>query len=246
MALPLLNASANENMKISDVRVMRVAVEPTPPFSSIDEHGNISGLDKDLADALLLPLGYQVETVSCPWVRCLRMVEQGQVDMIFGLFKTTQREKKFLFLEPPFMTSNVTIANYQLSSASFDVHQLEDFHKLEVGIQRGALHFLAFDNDPLIKKTELKDIPTMINMLLKGRINTFVMPTVAADEYLAQLDKTSEIKRGKFTHIEQHGGHIALSRMSQHINDANRIMKQIEALKQSGHLHAILNTYHVE
>jgi len=245
-AFTAVKASTDSTLNENVTPVIHIAVEPTPPFSTIDSHGEISGLDKDLAEALLVPLGYKIRMVPCPWVRCLRMVEEGKVDMIFGLSKNALREKKFIFLEPPFITSTTEIASYQLADSTFKVTQLSDFHSLDVGVQRGALHFQAFDNDSQINKTELKDITTMINMLVKGRIDTFVMPTVAAEQYLAQLNYTNLVKRGEFTHIEEQGGYMVLSKLSKHRNAARIMMQRIEKLKQSGQLHTILKTYHVE
>lgn len=230
---------------IAEIQRLRLAVEPSPPFSHIDDEGVVTGLEVDIADALATGMGTSLETVACPWARCLKMAEQGDVDIVIGLSKTSAREQKFVFLDPPFISSILQISTYQRADARFDVSSLADFRALKVGVQRGAVHFKAFDNDPLITKIYVKDIQSLFNMLLVGRVDAFIMPTVAANEYLFAFDTENEIKRASFTHLIDQGGYIALSKKSPLIENLETLQQVLRNLKSTGKLDTILTKYNL-
>lgn len=221
-------------------------MEATPPFSNIDPVKGVQGLALDSVNALVEMNGHQLKPIICPFARCLRLIEQGQADFIFGIMKTPERSAYLEYIEPAFITSFSEIRFYTLRDAKTSIKSLADVEKLRVGVQRGASHFEAFDNNKLIRKLDVSSISNLIDMLKTKRIDTFVMPRISAEEYLKQHDENSEIMPAHFTVIKEQGGYIAISKKSPYINDVVELNRALLKIKKSGDLTTILKRYNIE
>lgn len=59
-----------------------------PPFNYIDENGKPTGIDVDIATEAFKRLGYRVEFVNIEWEDKKNLVENGDIDCIWGCFST--------------------------------------------------------------------------------------------------------------------------------------------------------------
>ena len=57
-----------------------------PPFNYIDENGKPTGIDVDIATEAFKRLGYRVEFVNIEWEDKKNLVENGDIDCIWGCF----------------------------------------------------------------------------------------------------------------------------------------------------------------
>jgi polar amino acid transport system substrate-binding protein len=220
-----------------------LAMEVSPPFSSLDSNKHAQGLAIDLVEAMVELGGNKLEPIVCPFARCLRLVEKGDADFIFGIVKTSERSKFLKYIEPAFITTFTDISFFQLNSSTLQITTMKDVEQLIVGIQRGAKHFDDFDNNHSINKINVPNISTLIEMLKKGRIDTFVMPKKSAEQYLKKHDQDKKIKQANFTINNEQRGYIAISKKSKHIQDLSKLNSALQQLKDSGKLKKILKQY---
>lgn len=59
-----------------------------PPFNYMDENGNPTGIDVDIATEAFKRLGYRVEFVNIEWEDKKNLVENGDIDCIWGCFQS--------------------------------------------------------------------------------------------------------------------------------------------------------------
>lgn len=222
-----------------------LAMEISPPFSSLDPHNNPQGLAIELISAIVDLEDNQLETIICPFARCLKLVERGEADFISGILKTDKRSEFLSFIEPAIFNSFHGFRFYQLNS-SLPISSMQDLEKLTVGVQRGALHFEAFDNNTSITKISLPSIKVLIEMLQKGRIDTFVMPQTSAEQYLRENDQHNKIRSADLTIRTKKNGYIAMSKHSKHIHELSDFSRALELLKNSGRLEKILSRYQLK
>ena len=65
-----------------------------PPFNYMDENGNPTGIDVDIATEAFKRLGYRVEFVNIEWEDKKNLVENGDIDCIWGCFSIKGRSLK--------------------------------------------------------------------------------------------------------------------------------------------------------
>jgi len=90
---------------------LRVATEGAyPPFSFINEEGQLAGFDVDIAREICRRLEKDCEIVAVPWNELLSRLMAGQHQMIVAsMSKTPEREQQAEFTDPYYRTRNVFI-----------------------------------------------------------------------------------------------------------------------------------------
>jgi len=167
---------------------LKVAVFLEPPFATLVQ-GEFVGEFIDVAKLLAKSANLNITFIRCPFARCLALVKLGSADMIFGLLKLPEREQDLLFIEPPYLEQTSPLKFYTLSKHNFSINEYSDLKDLTIGTLRGSAYFEPFDTDTNINKIELTSREQMVNMLLKGRIDTFlereesVLPLVSKQDY---------------------------------------------------------------
>ena len=71
-----------------------VAVDHAPPYGVVSEDGRVSGAIVDIMREMQRTLPMKLEYVACPFSRCLKMLEQNEVDVMGGLFVPASASKK--------------------------------------------------------------------------------------------------------------------------------------------------------
>eukprot|EP00487_Bulimina_marginata_P005305 TRINITY_DN23046_c0_g1_i1.p1 TRINITY_DN23046_c0_g1~~TRINITY_DN23046_c0_g1_i1.p1 ORF type:complete len:128 (-),score=15.72 TRINITY_DN23046_c0_g1_i1:190-573(-) len=100
LAPSLTAAAPHANAKGPKVSI---AVDHAPPYSQISPDGEISGAIVDIFRAMQTQLNFKIELVGCPFSRCIRMLENGEVDTMGGLILTPERQQKMAFIKPAYM-----------------------------------------------------------------------------------------------------------------------------------------------
>ncbi len=211
-----------------------------PSFSEII-NGKFVGENIDLANALATQSGYKTQFIYCPIARCFSLIENGKADMIIAVRKTEVRKKFLNYLEPPIKIQKLPLRFYIRADNKITLNSYKDLLPLTVGVLRGASYFDKFDRDTQIKKIPLTNHQQLIDMLLKGRIDTFlereesIMPLVDQNVY------ATRIKLAKFSYDESVGSYIALSKNSLLKNEIALFSEAFQSLSSNGELTAIIN-----
>ena len=119
-----------------------------PPYVYMDNNGDITGLDVEIAREALRRMGYQAEFVSIDWERKKELVNKGDIDCIWGCFSMNGREEDYRWAGP-YMVSRQVVAVNRHS----DIQALEDL--------AGQLNLLTLTTKPeeLFLTRPTDDIP---------------------------------------------------------------------------------------
>ena len=167
---------------------LNVAVFIEPPYVDFVEDQYV-GRNIEIVKLLSKSLDLTPVFIRCPFARCLTMVKQGQADMILGLKKSAKREKDLMFLNPPLRVQHYPLRFFTLVSKKIAINQFSDLENITIGVLRGASYFDLFDKSEAITKVELTSRDQLVNMLLRGRIDTFlereesILPLISLEEY---------------------------------------------------------------
>ncbi len=76
---------------VAEVTKVTVAIDHAPPYSYTNDVAQPSGLILDILRPISQELGIEIKTVTCPFSRCIHMLEQGEADVMGANSHTAKR-----------------------------------------------------------------------------------------------------------------------------------------------------------
>ncbi len=235
--LILFLIALNTNMVNGDT--FRQAATHYPPFTIIS--GNIvHGIDMEIVHKLASELDHKIELVPCPWKRCLKMMEQGEIDLLASVLFKESRDKYLAYIKPEYIHVNHVF--YTKKNSSISIEHYTDLNSLVVGRELGAANFEPFDSDPGINKVDLLNNDQMLKLLLLGRVDAVVGEGTMLSYEASKNKLSNKITQQDFKKVGR-PSHFTLSRKSRHINKENRLSSAMEKLRKSGYITKTINKY---
>lgn len=223
-----------------------IAVDHAPPFAVIAADGEISGAVIDIVKSMQQYYDFEVELIGCPFPRCLKMLEEGDVDIMGGLILTPKRANKFHFVSPPYMVLSSSFVFYARADSDLDLNTYEELLTKKIAVIRGAAHFSRFDNDTRLEKVEALTEVNAFDMLFKKRVDLVIAVEKTAD-YAAQIVNrpTQKLKKMTYRYDDTIYGHMAFSSKFAKTPLANDLQKAMHQLVLTGELSRIVAPYNL-
>ena len=76
---------------------LRVGIYQNSPKIFIDEAGQPAGFWPDLVDEISRQKGWAADYITCEWAACLKMLEEGSIDVMPDVAYSKARAAKFVF-----------------------------------------------------------------------------------------------------------------------------------------------------
>ena len=214
-------------------KIVNIGVDEWPPYetASADHYG---GALRIITESFGLE-GVDVGYVWMPWKRCLVMAASGEIDGAALSQRTALRENDFHFSDPIMSVEKVF---FHMKSSEFSWKNYDDLKGLTVGIPRGNVYGVEFENakreGKFITEEVVSQFEQNFKKLLYGRIHLFPAEKEAGYDYLRQHFSS---QGHLFTHnpksIQLVTYHLVLSKkiernkqMIQHFNHGLRQLKR--------------------
>lgn len=127
-----------------------------PPFEYNDSNGNPAGFNIDILRSAAAVMNLNVQIKLGHWGEIRKKLESGEIDIITGMFKTPEREKKADFTIPHFISTYVIFVR-----DGSDIKSIHDIKGRDVLVQEGDLgHDFIVDNGTagrIITKREIEN-----------------------------------------------------------------------------------------
>ena len=223
-----------------------VAVDHAPPYGMISDDGKVSGAIVDIMREMQPSLPIKFEYVACPFSRCLKMLEQNELDVMGGLIRTEAREQKMQFLTPPYMMLSSSFVFYAKADSELKINNYQDLVGKRIAVMRGAAHFPRFDTDKTLTKIEALSEHNAFEMLLKNRVDLVIAVEETADHASVFLQRPSqEIVKMPYRYKDIIYGHIALSKQFASSSLAEKIQERLNTLVLNGRLTELVKSYNL-
>ena len=119
-----------------------------PPYEFINANGEPDGYNIDMARAIAERLNIDIDIQLGPWQKMVTALEDGEIDLLLGMFYSGQRDQRFDFSPAHTLVSHVIVAHKDAPT----VENLEQLAGTCIAVQRGdimhdkALEFGYGDN----------------------------------------------------------------------------------------------------
>ena len=234
--LPALSSNLDTDATNQNSRhIIRFAVVGYPPYTVIDNN-QASGFDLEIVHKLARAIEHNVELVKCPWKRCLKLVEQGQLDMLSTAMYTKQRAEYMQYIQPEYLQTSIVF--YSKKQKNLSIEKYEDLFGLMVGRELGSATFEPLESDGRITFKDYMKKKQLFNLLLSERIDILVGGRGALDYLAEKHGFTDKVTLQPYQHLGANV-YFTVSKKSlliKHIASLNQAMKK---LKEQGVLRAL-------
>ncbi len=146
-------SSTITSTKNATIEKIIIGSDTYPPFVYLDESGNPTGIDVDIAKEAFSRLGYDATFQTIDWVKKKDLVESGTIDCIWGCFSIAGREDDYNWTNPYMISTQVVAVN-----ESSDIYTLADLKGKTIAVQTTSKPEEIFLNHLDSRIPELKDV----------------------------------------------------------------------------------------
>ena len=228
--------------------VLRMGIETSFAPYIIQQDNSWRGVNVDLLQRLVQEIGCELEFIHSPWLRSLRLIEQGELDVLSHLSYNDERSKSFAFIGPHQLEKIYLVGLPQAFSGLSSVSQLRKAGTSGIiALLNGAYYGEALDavlNDAknrtrfvFIRGNEDKQA-----LLLNGRVHG-VLEDIAAYHY---WKKQSELPTAAYVPlfpVYQSPGFFGFNRKTLSVIQLKQLEQAWQKLYAEGTLQAILQNY---
>lgn len=193
MAVLLTAGCTKQSSKVvekpEELQKIIVGSDDYPPFNYADENGNSTGIDVDLAMEALKRIGYEAVFTRINWEDKKELVENGDIDCIWGSFSIDGREKEYKWAGP-YMISRQVVA----VERSSDIYTLDDLEGKRIAVQSTTKPeelFVSHSDSRIPKPSEvfsLQNRELIYPFLSKGYVDAVAAHETAIVQYMKDYD----------------------------------------------------------
>lgn len=221
-----------------------VGVDHAPPYSSVEDDGSSSGLILDLINALPDASEFVIQPVACPFSRCVRMLAQGEIDVMGGLIETQERQRVMSFVKPPYMVLQSSFVFYKRSDRALRIESYSDLYNKRIAVMRGGVYFPRFDEDRELNKVLVTSEKTAIDLLLKDRVDLVIAVEETADHSMSILNQPShQLEKVDYRFTQEIYGNMALSLKFANSQSGQKVREGMLHLAKSNQLSQLVASY---
>ena len=219
--------------------ISMLTIEWSPHFGS--------GLpDKGLTTALVKAAfkagGHSAEVGFVPWTRALKIVKEGNADVVMGTYYNKKHEVDYYFSEAIYFLDTDLITRPGLSKKSFT--SLRELSPYRIGVSRGWANSEEFDTANYLNKEIAANPILNIRKLFRGRIDMTVM-NFDLFRYEAKKEGFC-IGNVEFMDppLETHGLHIMASRkISDYLTVIDDFNRGLDEIRKNGVFQRIVDRF---
>lgn len=236
LLLLLISFSVNAQMLDTDHDhkrgVLRVTFSVWEPFAIEGPDGRQHGIDRAIMTEVAKRLGLDLQPQSCPWRRCLKMLETGDIDIMTSIAHTPERAEYAHYIKPAY--SRVTPVFYYNRKSPVTITDYSHLHDLTLGAVVDSRYFEPFDSDTSLEKFEATSEILLIRMLAAERVDAIVGSDANADYQIRRTGLGNIIAKAPYRTGNHNDIHLAVSRNSSMMTRLDHISQIMTDLHTEG------------
>ena len=170
-----------------------------------------------------------------PYARVWQELDQGSADISF-LIRSADREGQYLHAGHLFDFGAVVVADKQHPIPSY-----EALSALRIGVMRGIRLSPRFDADTGLKKVEVRDYETMVQMLHEGRLDAIAGNSVSLHYLIKRMGVQAQV--GKQLVLQLTPVTVHVSKLYSDTDALRRIEAAVRRLQRQGAFEAIIDRW---
>ena len=119
-----------EQPGISSLPHITIGSDTYPPFVYLDNNGDPTGIDVEIAVEAFRRMGYRAVFTTIDWEQKRTLVDNGEIDCIWGCFSMDGREQDYQWAGPYMVSRQIIAVN-----AKSDIYAMDDLNGKTIAVQ---------------------------------------------------------------------------------------------------------------
>jgi ABC-type amino acid transport substrate-binding protein len=214
------------------------------PFTPSTPGKTTKGLSYELMSAIFAKLDTKVELEVLPFARVLDDAKSGSIDGITTISPNKEREA-FLAFSVPTIPKRGYIYYKADRQGGLKWNSYEDLKGMSFGIVTGNSYSPEFDaavKAGTIKAVAVPTLDLLPKMVMAGRIDGFLVPSIVGNKLLADQGLTGKLVPTARPYVDQNFS-LAISKKSPFAAKLSQINQAIQSMQRDGSFKQILAKY---
>ncbi len=220
-------AWAQQGTETVEPLTITVGANHAPPYRIL-QGGERTGLYVEIFEEIAERLGWEVHYREAPFRRVLRMVQQGEVDVMLGPLETEERSELIEFVAPAFPPERRL---FFYLNKEHRIERYADLYGRAIGVLEGASYFPRFDDDEDLLKEPAPRYENLMLMLQKGRVDVVIAPELVGLYAVEKLGLDVEVSP---FFVPGERSYIAVAKNSPVIQYADDIRAALKLIEMEG------------
>ena len=223
----VFHAWAQQGTETVEPLTITVGANHAPPYRIL-QGGERTGLYVEIFEEIAERLGWEVHYREAPFRRVLRMVQQGEVDVMLGPLETEERSELIEFVAPAFPPERRL---FFYLNKEHRIERYADLYGRAIGVLEGASYFPRFDDDEDLLKEPAPRYENLMLMLQKGRVDVVIAPELVGLYAVEKLGLDIEVSP---FFVPGERSYIAVAKNSPVIQYADDIRAALKLIEMEG------------
>nr|WP_205967699.1 transporter substrate-binding domain-containing protein [Paraglaciecola sp. 20A4] len=172
----------------------------------------INGLQVKYLKNIAKHMNMEIDIIPMPFARRIREFRQGNLDMLVGLQRENGKQDEVVYITPSYETLRHTF--FILKKNVDGLQSFADLKTMSIGVTRNAKYFDRFNQESDLIMVPVSTLKQKIELLEKGRINTFVHFQESALPQIIKMGLQKDIVLAKYQPIEVNSYYVTISQNS--------------------------------
>ncbi|MCL9783596.1 transporter substrate-binding domain-containing protein [Vibrio sp. S4M6] len=223
---------------------LKIASLPYPPFTYLEDN-KPKGFAVDIVSEIMSRLDVEHEILIMPWARAMRGMQTGEVDALFPMFKTAERQQFSRYPDLPVVYESMAmfVPGDSTISSNSDINALSGFTFCLVRGYSAGKQVDAAIADKVLTKIDLANSSTLnLKKFLRQRCNILIDNDAVVYSLLPKVGgSASDIKI--LRHLIQEPSYLGFSKLGQGSELSPKVTETIQTMLKDGTLHGIVERY---
>ncbi|NCP66395.1 MAG: transporter substrate-binding domain-containing protein [Paraglaciecola sp.] len=171
----------------------------------------------------------KIDIVPMPFARRIVALTSGQIDIMVGMQRENDQEDKVIYLFPSYETLRHSF--FIMKDRGIQLNDFADLSKLNIGVTIHAKYYQRFHDQADLALISVSTLEQKVNLLSKGRIDTFIHYEHSAVAYLQHHNLQDTIVLAPYQPTEYNEYFVTISAQSQLFP----YQEKLQAIIRAGH-----------
>ncbi|MFN3709103.1 MAG: substrate-binding periplasmic protein [Alishewanella aestuarii] len=219
------------------------------PFIDFNDN-NWQGVTIELLHMLVTDVGCQLDIIPSPWLRSLRLIERGELDVVVHMTYSLERSNQFYFIGPHHLEEIYLIGTAKVFAGITNVAQLKNYGSGTIAFLNGSYYGEEINNLINAKNSQKTFVPIVsnkdkISLLLNYRVDAVLEDIMAFMSWRNELG-AQDTKLKPILKVYENPVYFGFNKKTISTTQFDQLANAWQARFEDGSIQRILDKYQVD
>jgi polar amino acid transport system substrate-binding protein len=187
-------------------------------------------------------MAMELDIMPMPFARRIRALRQGKIDLMVGMQKENASSDDIIYILPAY--EKLRHSFFVLQNSQQKLTRFEDLNEMTIGVTIHAKYYKHFQEQQNLALIAVSTLKQKVDLLLKGRIDTFIHYQESTEPYLKKHDLDNKVILASYQPTENHEYYVTISEKSRLFPYQEKLRSILEKALENGDFEQIRNAHY--